>query len=75
MRATDGTGQQGHTVPRHVWVAPDGRWEAALPGVLLDWRKVGASWEALVMWGSGGGNVASAGHTQWLSADKVRKVD
>ena len=74
MRATDGTGQHGHTPPRHVWVAPDGRWEAALPGVLLEWRK-GETWEALVTWGSGGGNVATTCHTQWLPAEKVRPVD
>lgn len=75
MTANDGTGTRGHVVPRHVWVAPDGRWQDRRVGILLDQRRTEDGWEVLVTWATGGGNVAVTSHTKWHPASLVRKLD
>lgn len=68
-RATDGTGQAGHTVPRHVWVTlPNGR---RCPGVLVEWRQRGGRWEALVTYADGGGAAPVNAQTSWVPAEHV----
>jgi hypothetical protein len=71
----DGTTNRGHVVPRHVWVAPAGRWQDRCVGILLDQRRGADGWEVLVTWATGGGNVTVTGHTSWLPASLVRKLD
>jgi hypothetical protein len=72
MRATDGTGQRGKVSPKHVWVrfGPE-----TAPGVLLDWRQVRGSWEAYVMYATGGGTSSVTVTVQWLPAAHVRPLD
>lgn len=72
VKAGDGTGQQGHTHPRHVWVCLTGNWSTASPGVLLDWRQSKGRWQAQVMWAEGGGNIAVHSHLAWVAAEHVR---
>lgn len=71
MRANDGTGQRGHTAPRHVWVKYG---SAISPGVLLDWRQEGSGWEALVVYASGGGTSSVTVTQQWVPAAHVEPV-
>lgn len=76
MRATDGTGQQGHVPPQHVWVCLTGNWSTASPGVLLDWRKgKGGRWEAFVIRASGGGNHEVYTTMGWVQAEHVRPAE
>jgi hypothetical protein len=75
MDASDGTGQRGHTVPQHVWVAPDGRWQDRCVGMLLEQRRGENGWEVRVAWATGGGNRAVMQHGGWLPASLVRKLD
>lgn len=73
MKARDGTGQQGYPAPKHVWVRVD---ELAAPGILLDWRVAeGGTWEAFVMWASGGGDDQARAHLEWVPQDRVRPRD
>lgn len=75
MSTGDGTTLGGHVVPRHVWVAPEGRWHDSKPGLLLDQRRGHDGWEVLVTWATGGGNVAVMQRTSWLPSALVRKLD
>lgn len=64
MRATDGTGQQGHNVPRHCWVR---RADSTFPGLLLDQRRrPDGSWECYCVWAPGGME------SGWVPASDVR---
>lgn len=73
MQANDGTGQRGHTVPRHVWVTlPNGR---RCPGVLMEWRQGGGRWEALVIYADGGGAAPVNAQTSWVPAEYVELFD
>lgn len=71
----DGTTNRGHVVPRHVWVAPDARWQDRRPGILLEQRRGEDGWEVLVSYATGGGNVAVTQRTGWVAASLVRAVD
>ncbi|MFC6045230.1 hypothetical protein ACFP8W_09130 [Nocardioides hankookensis] len=76
MRAGDGSGQRGHTTPRHVWVNVTGSAAYRYAGVLIDWRVDGrGSWEALVVWVDGGGNLKAHAHMGWVAAAHVRPTD
>jgi len=77
MRANDGTGTKGYTVPQHVWVAFDGRWHERKPGVLVEWRRNPKSggWEGMVVWFSGGGNISWSGRQGWVPADHIKPLD
>jgi hypothetical protein len=68
----DNSGQAGHTFPKHVWVNVTGRSTDRSPGVLIDWRKDGAQWWALVTWVEGGGMRAPHAHTAWVRAEHVK---
>lgn len=72
---TDGTGQRGHPLPRHVWVNVTANPAYRCPGVLLDWRRVGRRWEALVVYVEGGGNVRPRAHVEWLRQEHVAPSD
>lgn len=69
MRANDGTGQAGHTTPKHVWVRSG---DVAAPGILLDWRVAdGGRWEAYVVWADPNGEQPRA-HLEWVDQDRVK---
>jgi hypothetical protein len=73
VRAIDGSGQRGHTVPRHVWVNVTGNAAYRYAGVLIDWRvDQRGNWEALVVWVDGGGNLKAHAHLGWVAASHVR---
>jgi hypothetical protein len=45
-------------------------------GVLIDWRAdQRGSWEALVVWVDGGGNLKAHAHFGWVAASHVRPTD
>lgn len=67
-RASDGTGQRGHTAPQHVWVRHG---DDAVPGVLIDWRQDGGDWEAHVLYATGPEAIVQ----EWVPADRVRPVE
>lgn len=69
MRATDGTGHLGHTIPQHVWVdLSSGRY----PGLLVEWRKDGAtSWVGWCIW-AGEGPIVQQG---WVDAKQLSPFD
>lgn len=46
MRATDGTGQVGHTMPVHCFVTTS---SGRFPGILLEWLRDGP-WKGRVIW-------------------------
>ncbi len=48
MRADDGTGFRGHSMPKHCWVTVgNGRWA----GLLLEWVRDGdGPWKGRVIW-------------------------
>lgn len=71
----DGTTNRGHMVPRHVWVAPDGRWADRCPGIAWDQRRAEDGWEVLVTYVTGGGNVSPMQHGGWQPASLVRAVE
>jgi hypothetical protein len=48
MRATDGTGTNGHTTPQHIFVTTSA---GRFPGLLLEWVRDGdAPWKGRVIW-------------------------
>ena len=54
MRATDGTGTSGHTIPQHVWIdLSSGRY----PGLLLEWERHGDHWRGRVVWSEREGHI------------------
>lgn len=69
MRATDGTGQQGHTNPAHVWIdTSTGRY----PGLLCEWRQEGERrWVGWCIWAADGPVVQQA----WLDAKQISPYD
>jgi hypothetical protein len=67
------TGTRGHAAPQHVWVCVTGRWTEQSPGLLLEWRRRGPAWEALVIWVGGGGVRAWDVRQGWLPMTHVRK--
>ena len=71
----DGTTNRGHMVPKHVWVAPDGRWHARCPGVAWDRRRTEDGWEYLVAYVTGGGNVSPQQRLGWVSAALARPIE
>jgi len=76
VRATDGTGQRGHTNPRHVWVNVTENPSYRYAGVLMDWRvDHRGNWEALVVWVDGGGNLKAHAHLGWVAASHVRPME
>lgn len=70
-------------MPRPVWVDPSGMWswKVGRPsvGILVEWRPAvnrrgQNSWEALVMWAHGGGEVHWSTGCTWMRAECVRPM-
>lgn len=73
MRATDGTGQAGHYVPKHCLVVFG---SSMAPGIVLGWRRNDRGhWEAQVLHATGGGNVEVGVHLQWLPEPHVKPLE
>lgn len=68
MRASDGTGHLGNTIPQHVWIdLSSGRY----PGLLLEWVRDGdAPWKGRVVWAEPG-----ALHQAVLDAKQISPFD
>lgn len=75
MQAADGTGQRGHTVPRHVWVTIPNEPPRRCPGLLVEWRQGGGRWEALVTYADGGGAAPVNAQTSWVPAEFLELHD
>lgn len=68
MRATDGTGFNGHTNPQHVFIdLSSGRYV----GLLVEWRREGDSWKGWCIWAADGPVVSQA----WLDAKQISPFD
>ena len=75
MQSSDGTGQRGHVMPKHVWVNVTGASTGSAPGILLDWRVCKGRWEAYVVWADGGGNIKPRAYLEWVQQEHVRPRD
>jgi hypothetical protein len=69
--------------PRPVWVDMSGQWSWKIRspsvGILVEWRQVPdrrgrPSWQGLVMWAHGGGEVAWSTGMRWVELECLRPM-
>jgi hypothetical protein len=70
-------------VPRPVWVDQSGMWSWKIRspsvGILLEWRRSPdrrgrPSWQGLVVWAHGGGEVAWSTGMRWMELECIRPM-